>query len=216
MRWMLLALGLIAVAPAAHGYPLYPEGVAWPFEGRGFLASGGPEYAVSGELRFHPFGLTSSLSASVGASGSISGGSYQTIVEDGVAPSADLIHAPVGLSENFSFAHGSILHPLGAEWGFGLLEIRLIDIEGGAFDGLAVPNVPPAHAPDASLFDVREITIWQYRCSVGSECLDTGIPEIVFTITIDWLVPEAGAPLSIALGLAALLAWSRLNRTLAE
>lgn len=213
MRWLLPALGLSLVsfvAPVAQAYPVAVGWTAWPFEGRGTGSlSGGYEYAVSGVIGFDP--IATSFHASVdGVPDPIFALSYVSLlVEDGSGGSPDrLISAFVPTNRN------------------SLMELRLIDNEGTAFDGLPGLNMPPAYAPDASRFEVRQINLWEWACyDFGPVPCSAGggewYPGIVFTITIDAFddplpVPEPSGPVSIALAIAALLASRRFNRSCAS
>jgi hypothetical protein len=215
-----------ALALALLGHParaaLLPDGsVVWSFEGHGVGIQNGASYAIAGDMTFSGSSLV--IDASVdGAAHALSAGADPVIFEDGALNSADrlssslaatlFVNAPFILSAPSVYARS------------GAIRLNFLDNDGTVFNDLVANGgflEAPADAPDASLFEVREIGILQTFCTdaMDSLCSDGGgqlgiVPML--TITVDAFhepapAPEASAAAQLALALAALLVARRFG-----
>ena len=111
-------------------------------------------------------------------------------------------HALVGVAPSY------VSHPTDAYWGQLALALTLRDVEGVAFEGQSAPfpniAVLPGYAPDISLFEVHQLTIYQALCH---DIPGPGAPSLcsqggglrgdyspTFSITIDRFVDPVPRP----------------------
>jgi hypothetical protein len=216
MRWAFLGLFLALAAHPAHALPLPDGSIGWPFEAHGQAPTGGPVHTIVGELRFTDSSIE--LSASFdGIEASMNGYVWYWVRSDGSGPgSTDRLST---LPNAPSLVGAPILPESGGGvyWGSGQLEIELVAPGNVLWD----PSIPaflpvPLYAPDASLFSVKQLRVFQERCvdtpGVGPDsfCSEGGgertrVEQLV--VDIDAFhdpvpAPEAGVPALLVLGLA--------------
>jgi hypothetical protein len=210
-----VALALVFLGHSASA-ALLPDGsIVWSFEGHGVGIQNGESYAIAGDMTFSGSGLV--IDASVdGVEHALSAGIDPVIFEDGALNSADRLSSSLAatlfVTAPFILAAPSVYARSGA------IRLNFLDNDGTVFNDLVANGSfleAPADAPDASLFEVREIGILQTFCTdtMDSLCSDGGgqlgiVPEL--TITVDAFhepapAPEAGAAALLATALAALL-----------
>jgi hypothetical protein len=220
------ALGLAFLGHPAYAAQLPDGSIAWSFEGHGVGIPSGSEYAVDGEMIFS--GVHLHIDASVGgAAHGLTGDIQPVLFEDGNLNSADRMSSAQSASA-FVSAPG-LLAPFSPYAGSGLLSLNFFDTDGTVFNGLVEVAAgslgPPVDAPDASLFEVRKIDLFQNICSDihdvsgDSLCADGGGQRgitPVFTLTVDAFheplpTPEASSAASLTVALSALFAARRLG-----
>jgi hypothetical protein len=210
-RLLVLTVSLSLIAQPAHAVLLPNGDVAWTFEGHGSIPLDSTQHVISGTLEFsNAVGGTASLHASIdGVPDAIVGFTQPSSlqVQDGAPGSPDFVF--VNKLDTLLMAP-SILQPMDPiHWGAGMMQIQLTDRDGTAWSGLD-GLLPPPNPPDASVFEIRSIDIFQQHCEDfgNGTCASPGdgSPQWMYEIIIDSFVPEAGCGAGCALVLAALLA----------